>query len=88
MPIFLVIFALLGFVAGVRTMLRTARQMAADQDKTRGRVLGRYEGKLNVAAEEEGTGFAIHPMDQFVVKPLFRHIEPGTACQDHILKAA
>ena len=24
------------------------------------------------------TGFAIHPMDQFIVKPLFREIEPGT----------
>ena len=24
------------------------------------------------------TGFAIHPMDQFIVKPIFREIEPGT----------
>lgn len=31
MPIFLVIFSLLGFAAGVRTMLGTARQMAADR---------------------------------------------------------
>lgn len=30
MPVFLVIFALFGFAAGVRTMLGTARQMAAD----------------------------------------------------------
>jgi len=35
-PIFLVIFALLGFAAGVRTMLRTAQTMAADHDKTTG----------------------------------------------------
>ena len=35
-PIFLVIFALLGFAAGVRTMLRTAQTMAAEQDKTSG----------------------------------------------------
>ena len=35
-PIFLVIFALLGFAAGVRTMLRTAQTMAADHDKTSG----------------------------------------------------
>ncbi|NCM96892.1 MAG: F0F1 ATP synthase subunit I [Rhodobacteraceae bacterium CG2_30_10_405] len=31
MPILLVIFALFGFAAGVRTMLGTARQLAADQ---------------------------------------------------------
>lgn len=31
MPILLVIFALFGFAAGVRTMLGTARQMTADQ---------------------------------------------------------
>ncbi|MDZ4094596.1 MAG: AtpZ/AtpI family protein [Paracoccaceae bacterium] len=30
MPVFLVIFSLLGFVAGVKTMLGTARQMAVD----------------------------------------------------------
>lgn len=35
-PIFLVIFALLGFAAGVRTMLRTAQSMAVEQDKTNG----------------------------------------------------
>lgn len=33
---------------------------------------------MNVATEGESTGFQIHPMDQFVVKPLFRDIEPGT----------
>ncbi|MFD1797481.1 F0F1 ATP synthase subunit A [Paracoccus aurantiacus] len=32
---------------------------------------------IHVATEAE-TGLAFHPMDQFVVKPLFRHIEPGT----------
>lgn len=37
LPIFLVIFAMLGFAAGVRTMLGTARQMAADHDKTAGK---------------------------------------------------
>lgn len=31
-PIFLVIFALLGFVAGVRTMLKTAKVMQAKHD--------------------------------------------------------
>ncbi|HEX9859148.1 MAG TPA: AtpZ/AtpI family protein [Paracoccaceae bacterium] len=31
MPIFLVIFSLLGFAAGVKTMLGTARQMAAER---------------------------------------------------------
>jgi len=30
-PVFLVIFALFGFAAGVKTMLGTARQMAVDQ---------------------------------------------------------
>ncbi|MFB0993514.1 MAG: AtpZ/AtpI family protein [Paracoccaceae bacterium] len=34
LPVFLVIFALLGFAAGVRTMLGTAREMAAKQDET------------------------------------------------------
>ncbi|THD85167.1 AtpZ/AtpI family protein [Aliigemmobacter aestuarii] len=33
-PVFLVIFALLGFAAGVRTMLGTARQMTANQKAT------------------------------------------------------
>ncbi len=33
-PLFLVIFALLGFAAGVRTMLRTAQSMNAGQDGT------------------------------------------------------
>jgi ATP synthase protein I len=44
-PLFLVIFVLLGFVAGVRTMLRTAQTMAAEQDKTSGGMsLGKDEG--------------------------------------------
>jgi Uncharacterized protein conserved in bacteria len=35
MPIFLMIFALLGFVAGVKTMLRTAQQLqASNRDRT------------------------------------------------------
>jgi ATP synthase protein I len=33
LPICLIIFALLGFAAGVRTMLRTADQMKTQQDK-------------------------------------------------------
>jgi ATP synthase protein I len=32
LPIFLVIFALLGFAAGIRVMLGTARQMAKDAE--------------------------------------------------------
>lgn len=35
-PIFLVIFALLGFAAGVRTMMGTARQMAQAQEEKAG----------------------------------------------------
>jgi ATP synthase protein I len=35
-PLFLVIFALLGFAAGVRTMLRTAQSMAVEQGTTSG----------------------------------------------------
>ncbi len=31
LPIFLVVFVLLGFAAGVRTMMRTAREVQADQ---------------------------------------------------------
>ena len=31
LPIFLVIFTLLGFVAGVKTMLRTAREIQSDK---------------------------------------------------------
>lgn len=33
-PVFLVIFALFGFAAGVKTMLGTAKQMAASQKQT------------------------------------------------------
>jgi ATP synthase protein I len=35
-PVFLVIFVLLGFVAGVRTMMKTAQTMTPDHDNTRG----------------------------------------------------
>lgn len=35
-PVFLVIFSLLGFAAGIRTMLGTARQMAARQTEQDG----------------------------------------------------
>ena len=34
LPVFLVIFALLGFAAGVKTMLGTAREMAAKHNET------------------------------------------------------
>lgn len=34
-----------------------------------------------MAAEGDG-GLQIHPMDQFVVKPLFRDVEPGTCVPD------
>lgn len=37
-PLFLVIFALLGFAAGVRTMLRTAQSMSVEHDKLNGGV--------------------------------------------------
>jgi len=33
-------------------------------------------------AHGEGTGLVFHPMDQFIVKPLFRDIEPGTCMPD------
>ena len=31
-----------------------------------------------MATETEGTGLEFHPMDQFIIKPLFREVEPGT----------
>jgi ATP synthase protein I len=33
-PIFLILFALLGFAAGIKTMMGTARQMAKDAEKS------------------------------------------------------
>ena len=33
-PIFLIIFALLGFAAGIKTMMGTAKQMAKDAEKS------------------------------------------------------
>jgi len=44
-PILLVVFALFGFAAGVRTMLGTARQMAADQAAKAAGQPGRTEGQ-------------------------------------------
>jgi ATP synthase protein I len=46
-PIFLVIFALLGFAAGVRTMLRTAQTMATEHDAKQSGAVGpiKNEGK-------------------------------------------
>ncbi len=31
-----------------------------------------------MATEAAGTGLVFHPMDQFIIQPLFRSIEPGT----------
>lgn len=44
LPVFLVIFALLGFVAGVRTMLGTARAMAQGDTKKNGEKAGETRG--------------------------------------------
>lgn len=33
-------------------------------------------------AQGEGTGLVFHPMDQFIVRPLFRDVEPGTCVPD------
>ena len=79
-PVFLVVFALLGFAAGVRTMLRTADEVqertrrsradAARRDRRRdGPGAGR--GVAAMAGEAGGSGFNIHPMEQFEVQPLF-----------------
>lgn len=35
-----------------------------------------------MATEGEGTGLVFHPMDQFIVTPLFRDVEPGTCVPD------
>lgn len=43
-PIFLVIFALLGFAAGVRTMLGTAKAMAARHDTEMAARPAKHEG--------------------------------------------
>jgi F-type H+-transporting ATPase subunit a len=69
LPVFLVIFVLLGFAAGVKTMLRTAQEVQgqetakAEEDKEGGTVASE--------AQSEGSGLVFHPMDQFIVKPLF-----------------
>ena len=78
-PVFLVVFALLGFAAGVRTMLRTAEEVrrgrgeaALMRDRTDGPGPGRgREGDRWKTEAEGGSGFNIHPMDQFEVHPLF-----------------
>ena len=70
LPIFLIIFALLGFAAGVKTMLRTAAEMTGT--RRAGATRAEKEGMTDVAAEaRKQRGFAIHPMDQFVINPLF-----------------
>ena len=35
-------------------------------------------------AQGEGTGLVFHPMDQFIVRPLFRDIEPRLPRQDEV----
>lgn len=50
-PIFLVVFALLGFAAGVRTMLGTAKSMAVRHDQTTAAMAARTAEK-----DESGNG--------------------------------
>ncbi|MDZ7906871.1 MAG: AtpZ/AtpI family protein [Gemmobacter sp.] len=71
MPIFLLIFVLLGFVAGIKTMLPVRpKRNSEDRSADAGGSLRRNRRMTDVAAEAE-TGFAIHPMDQFIVPPRF-----------------
>ncbi len=44
-PVFLIIFVLLGFAAGVKTMMGTAREMAADHAKTTAETSVETKGK-------------------------------------------
>ena len=73
-PVFLVVFALLGFAAGVRTMLRTAKEVQSGKGEAalmrRGRRGRGLRGKP-MAEAAGGSGFNIHPMEQFEVHPLF-----------------
>lgn len=43
LPLFLVLFTLLGFAAGIRTMLGSAREMALKQDRNAPQALGAKE---------------------------------------------
>ena len=44
MPLFLVIFTLLGFAAGIQTMLRSARELAPKQDRNAPSQTGAEQG--------------------------------------------
>ena len=76
-PIFLVVFALLGFAAGVRTMLRTAEEVQSGQRRGRADARGDQtdDGPTDEGGSDGGraggSGFNIHPMEQFEVHPLF-----------------
>ena len=61
-PFLMIVFCLLGFVAGVRTMMRTANELNSEAATDAATVADE--------AKSEG-GLVFHPMDQFIVKPLF-----------------
>ena len=65
-PIFLVIFSLLGFAAGIKVMLQTANQINIVKDQSKKAV-----NKVAEAGEDQ---FNIHPMDQFIIKPFLVEI--------------
>ena len=67
MPIFLVLFILLGFAAGVKVMLRTAQEVTVERRGTRWRLTRTW----SLGTEAAGPGSNIHPMDQFIIEPLF-----------------
>ena len=69
MPILLVVFTLLGFAAGIKTMMRSAAEMQAEQNApARARTKGR---RMATDAQGSESGLVFHPMDQFIVAPLF-----------------
>ena len=65
-PLFLVVFTLLGFAAGVQTMLRSARELAVRRIN-RPRLTRASRRRTRPVAEESG-GLVIKPMDQFRVE--------------------
>jgi hypothetical protein len=67
-PWLLVLFTLLGFWAGIRVMMRTARELQQRSMDAAARPR-QNEGK-RIVAETNG-GLVIRPMDQFIVRPLF-----------------
>ena len=76
-PIFLVLFTFLGFAAGVQTMMRSAAEMQKQTWPKRPRTTQRpmratrRGRKMATEAQGEEGGLVFHPMDQFIVKPLF-----------------